>query len=232
VSRSFDLYYKKAVRHDWNNHHRRQLHEAPVPPAPMGDPMAAAAPAPAPAGPPDSESLIQRYNEIWAPAVEFVQEKLNDLPVEAEGTNDKLFLDAILGVLNQNRLSAEEAGATDPASLRQKVEGLVAKLESMRQDSTNTELASYLDTFTSGMNSFKNSVDVGSDEPAPAPNSADAQAAPADPAAAPAAPGEVPPADGAAPAPAGPEGAPAGPEPVVDQNSPDTLLADLNLDIK
>lgn len=222
----FDLYYKNAVKHDWDAH-RRRLYEAPAP-MPPPDPMAAApmGAGPPPAGP-DNESLIQRYNEIWSPAVEFIQGKLNDMPVEAEDTNDKLFLEALLGVLLGNKLSSEQAAATDAATLRQKVDSLVSKLDGMREDSTNSEVSSYLDTLTSGMSSFRNSVDVGT-EAAPAP----AGAAAVDPAAAtaPDADPDAAPADADTPEDAGGE-KPEAEEAPPDQNSPSSLLTDLNLDL-
>lgn len=153
------------------------------------------------------EALVQGYNAIWQPAVEFVENKLSELP--AGGSNERLYLEALLGTLHANKISAEEN--IDPASLRQKIDGLVAKLSSLQMDSPSGDLQDYIKTFVGGMNTFHNQI------------STDTEIEPE---------GDVPPPDAEAPPPDGgaPEAAPAEEEPEeTDGNSQEELLNSLGI---
>lgn len=200
MSRVFDLYHKKALIHEWNASTRRaKLVEA-------------------------DQGAVKNYNDIWQAAAEFIQNKIDTLP-EGAPQSEKLYLDAVMGTLNDNRISAEDAENMDNKVLRQKIDGFIAKLSSMTDDSPDGDVSDYIKQFTSGMESFKSRVDV-DDIPDPtAPPSADTP------------PGAPPPGEEGAPPPEGGEaagaaGAPQGQEaPPPDENSPDTLLKDLNLNI-
>lgn len=184
MSKSFDAYYRKALRHDWNLPAQRRaeiranhLHET-------------------------NENIIMAYNEIWQPAMDFVQNKLSALENDTS-ESDRWFLEAMQGVLLDNKLEAEDAATMDNKTLRQKLDGFTSKLDAMIQDAPSGEVSDYFNTFCRGVKSFRNRIDISQDalltQPAPeaAPETAPEAAAPA------------------------PE------EPPVDQNSTQTLLRDL-----
>lgn len=203
MSKAFDSYYHKSVKHDWKAHLESKT---------AGYNLVEA-----------DETIVRSYNEIWQPAVDFVSEKLSNLPTESDGTSDKWFLEALQGVLMDNKLRAEETENTDNKTIRQKIDGLTSKMDSMLKDAPSGEVATYIETFSSGMKSFKNRIDAMEGEPPPAaPGEAppEGEAAPEG--------GEPPAKDGAAaPAPEG--GQPPANQPPPDQNSSSTLLKDLNL---
>lgn len=196
MSRAFDAYYRKAIQHDWDASRmvRRHLVEA-------------------------DETIIRNYNDIWQPAVDFVQDKLSNLSNEDSDNSDKWFLEALQGALSDNQIRAEDAEATDNKTIRQKIDGLTAKIDSMLKDAPSGEVATYMETFSAGMKSFKNRIDVAT-EPPPAPEGGEAGA---------------PPPEGGAPPPAegGEKGGAAAPkqaaQPPPDQQSASALLKDLKL---
>lgn len=154
------------------------------------------------------EALVQGYNAIWQPAVEFVENKLSELP--AGGSNERLYLEALLGTLHANKITAEEN--VDGSSLRQKIDGLVSKLSSLQMDSPSGDLQDYIKTFVGGMNTFHNQISTET-EPEP-------EAAPE---------GGEPAPEGGEPAPEGEPAAPEGEPEEKDGNSEEDLLNTLGI---
>lgn len=87
------------------------------------------------------ETIIRNYNDIWQPAVDFVQDKLSNLSSEDGDNSDKFFLEALQGALLGNQIRAEDAESTDNKTMRQKIDGLTSKIDSMLKDAPSGEVS-------------------------------------------------------------------------------------------
>jgi hypothetical protein len=201
MSRVFDAFYCKAIRHEWKAPFRAMANL--VEDSRSTRPFSEA-----------EETVIQNYNDIWQSAVDFIQDKLDSLPQNAAET-DRWFMEAFRGALMDNEIEAEDAKSIPNKTLRQKIDGLASKIDSLSQDAPSGEVAEFITRFSTGLKSFKNRINV------------DDKTEPPEGGEAPPEGGEAPPEGGEAP----PEGGEAPPpdQPPPDENSSSTLLKDLKL---
>lgn len=131
----FDSYHRKTLRHEWNSRKPSRLLT-------------------------EEAALVQGYNAIWSPAIEYFSNKIAELPTGS--TTERYYFEALLGALEGSKLHPWDD--QDSKAVGQKIDGLVAKLGQLKTDATTGDVQDYLNTLIGGFSSFRDQIPAESKE--------------------------------------------------------------------
>lgn len=104
----------------------------------------------------------KQFNTIWLSAQEFFEQRADELVSLPPDSNERMAVEAALGVLEQYKVDADEDPSPD--EIRNKAQMLADKINELfdRRDS-NDDLKVFAEKLASGMREFHNQVEPGNE---------------------------------------------------------------------